>query len=446
MWGPLAAFRPTLRAMCCVALASLVPLAWPSLAAAQPAAEFVPTPALDFVALLAVVRDRSAALQAEHLEAELKVAELRQSQLFDNPVLDGTVGTIPLGTPNPPELADPLSNIPNYSIGLSLHPDLARRGARITRAERQSDAAEASREFAVRREALRLLRTLGDLAVATLRFSTDQHLAAQSRSALALARDRVRTGYGPPLDADRAEIEVLRLEQQVAADLGDLLTAQASCAEILGMPCARFASEDDARRFLASWTQRAVPSSALPPDLRLAQRADLRALAALEAGAQAEVRLAQRQWLPDPTLRLGYMYDRFIASGNQQHSLSVSLSLPLPVLDHGQASAQAAQARIRRYARQRELATQAATVRAEALRLALATQQQRLVSLQQQVVPRSQAILNAVRRAFEARAVPLTDLNQAHRALDELLLQEATALGDVFRLGVDLIELGGGNV
>jgi cobalt-zinc-cadmium efflux system outer membrane protein len=140
------------------------------------------------------------------------------------------------------------------------------------------------------------------------------------------------------------------------------------------------------------------------------------------------------------------MYDRFIASGNQQHSLSVSLSLPLPLLDHGQAAAEAAGARVRRYATQRQLTTQAATARSEALRLAMATQRQRLLSLQQQVVPRGQAILNAVRRAFEARAVPLTDLNQAHRALDELLLQEATALGDVFRLGVDLIELGGGNV
>jgi outer membrane protein TolC len=265
MWGPLAAFRPTLHASCCAALASFVSLAWPSLAAAQPAGQFVSTKALDFAALLALVRDRSAALQVEHLEAELKVAELRQSQLFDNPVLDGAVGTIPLGTPNPPELADPLSNIPNSSIGLSLHPDLPRRSARIARAERQSDAAEASREFAVRREALRLLRTLGDLAVATLRLSSDQHLAAQSGSALALARDRVRTGYGPVLDADRAEIEVLRLEQQVAAHLGHLLTAQASCAEILGMPCARFDNQDDARCFLASWTQRAVPSSAPPP-------------------------------------------------------------------------------------------------------------------------------------------------------------------------------------
>jgi len=436
------ASRPTLLAS---AFALLLPGLWVP-ARAQPQTEFVPTSAIDLPALMTAVRDRSAALQADHLEVDVKAAEARQSHLFDNPVLDGAVGTIPLGTPNPPELQDPLSNIPNYSVGLSLHPDLGRRGARINRAERQSEAAEASREAAVRREALRLLRILGDLALATLRLSTDQHLAAQSRSALALARDRVRTGYGPPLDADRAEIELLRLEQQVAADQGDVLTAQATCAEILGMRCARFTSEDEARRFLASWAERADPSQAPLRDLQIGLRPDLRALANLQAGAQAEARLAQAQWLPDPTLRVGYMYDRFIASGNQQHSLSVSLSLPLPLLDHGQAGMQAAQARVRRYTAQRELATQAATVRAEALRLALATQRQRLLALQQQVVPRGQAILNAIRRAFEARAVPLTDLNQAHRALDELLLQEAAALADVFRLGVDLIELGGGNV
>lgn len=284
-------------------------------------------------------------------------------------MLYGAVDTSPLGAPNPPELQDLLSNIPNYSVGLSLHPDLGRRGSRITHAERQSEAAEASREAAVRREALRLLRILGDLALATLRLSTDQHLAAQSRSALALARDRVRTGYGPPLDEARAEIELLRLEQQVAADQGDVLTAQATCAEILGMRCARFTSEEEARRFLASWTERADPCQAPPRDLQIGLRPDLRALANLQAGAQAEARLAQAQWLPDPTLRVGYMHDRFVASGNQQHSLSVSLSLPLPLFDHGQAG------------------TQAATVRAEALRLALSTQRQRLLALQHHHLP-----------------------------------------------------------
>jgi outer membrane protein TolC len=140
---------------------------------------------------------------------------------------------------------------------------------------------------------------------------------------------------------------------------------------------------------------------------------------------------------------MGYLYDSFVVSGNQQHSVNLSLSTPLSFIDRGQAGAQAAQARARRYAEQRRLALAASAARSEALRRALQMQRQRLRMLQEQVVPRGQAILRDVRRAFEARSVPLTDLNQAQRALDELLLQEATALSDVFRLCVDLIELGG---
>jgi outer membrane protein TolC len=111
-------------------------------------------------------------------------------------------------------------------------------------------------------------------------------------------------------------------------------------------------------------------------------------------------------------------------------------------VDHGQAATQAAQSRSHRFAEQKRLTLLSSQVRIDSLKRALMTQQQRLTALQQQVLPRGQAILRDVRRAFEARAVPLTDLNQAQRALDELLLQEAAAFGDLFRLSVDLLQEG----
>ncbi len=274
-----------------------------------------------------------------------------------------------------------------------------------------------------------------------MRLVADQRLTAQARGTFTLARDRVRTGFGTPLDADRAEMELLRLEQQVAADQGEILAVQAACAEYVGARCGSFADEHEARRFLSAWRSRAEGvTGALP------SRPDLQALAEQGVAAQAEQRLARAQSFPDPTLRVGYMYDSFVASGNQQNSLSVSLSLPLPVADHGQAGRQAAQARARRFSEQTRLTLAAAQARTVSLRQALAMQKQRLLTLQQQVVPRAQGILRDVRRAFEARAVPLTDLNQAQQALDELLLQEATALGDAFRLSVDLLEQGASDV
>lgn len=412
----------------------------PAAAATSQEGPFIPSAELDLSALIQAVRDRSPLLQQDHLAVEVSRAEARQSRLLDNPLLDAAVGTIPIGEPNPPDLPQPLKNIPNYSIGVSLHPDLARRGPRIERADHAVAVTEAQRLYSLRSRALLLLRTLGDLATATLRLAADQRLTVQARASLTLARDRVRTGFGPPLDGDRAEIEVLRLEQQVAADQGEILAAQAACAEHVGIHCEPFPSDGEARRFLAAWLARADEFQG-----PIAQRPDLIMLAEQHRAALAEERLARAQSIPDPTVRVGYVYDSFVVSGNQRHSLGVALSFPLPLIDRGQAGVLSAQSRALRSMEQHRLTMTAALARSASLRRALAAQRQRLATLQEQVVPRGQAILRDVRRAFEARAVPLTDLNQAQRALDELLLQEASTLADIFRLSVDLVEQGAGN-
>lgn len=407
---------------------------------------FQPRAESDLAALEAVVRERSAALQEEHLAVELEVAELQKSRLFENPVLEGSVGTIPLGQPNPPDLMEPLANIPNYSIGLSLHPDLLRRRSRIQQAESELVAATERRRFAVRGQALRLLRALGDMATATLRYGADQHLLLQARGALLVARERVRTGFGPPLDGDRAEIELMRLEQQVAADQAEILAAQAACAAPVGSRCAGFPDEAEARRFLDTWLRRGAATGPDRPGepVALYQRPDLLALMAQHDAASAEERVARAQRLPDPTVRVGYTYDTFVVSGNQRHSLNVGLSLPLALFDRGQAEAMAARAKQHRLHEQRRLTLAGAEAKVTVLRQALLVGQQRLSALQQQVLPRVQAILRNVGRAFEARAVPLTDVIQAQRGLGELLREEAATLGETFRVTVDLIEERGG--
>jgi cobalt-zinc-cadmium efflux system outer membrane protein len=398
---------------------------------------FIPSPSLSLRELKALLRARSPALQEPALQLALRRAEVRQSRLMDNPVADFAVGALPVGPTNPPDLPDPLRNIPNYQVGLSLRPDLFRRGPRQDRAAAAARGAMAQLDAAVRDQALRLLRTLGAMAVASLQLSADQGLAAKAHEALGLARDRVRTGYSPPIDADRAEIEALRLDQLVLADQGRIQAAQADCAALLGVPCAPFAEAVAARLFLETWAAR-VPGP--ENDWPLAERPDLVALRALRASAEAEGRLARAQLAPDPTVRLGYVYDSFFASGAQQHSLNLSLSLPLPFIDRGQAAAEAAAAQVRHLGAQHQLLLSASAARIAGLRQALTLQQLRRDTLQRQVIPRARAILNDVSRAFAARAVALTDVIQARRALDDLLLQEADALGEVFQTVVALIE------
>jgi outer membrane protein, heavy metal efflux system len=401
-------------------------------------AVFTPQVGLKLAELMQLVAEQDPSLQQELLAIDEARAQVRQSRLWENPVLDAAVGTIPLGTPNPPELPAPLSNVPNYGVGLSLHPDLARRPQRQGHARAQLGAAQAQLRASIRERALGLARVLGMLAVTALRLDAKHGLAEQARDALRIAQIRVESGYNAPLDASRAEIEQLRLEEQTLALEGELAAALASCAEYLGTRCQPFPSSQEAREFLIRWPSQAADLG-VPSPAALEQRPGLQVLLAQRLAAEADARLAQAQHIPDPTVRLGYLYDTFVASGNQLHSLNVSLSLPLPVFDHGQAAAQAAAARIHRLETERQRRITAAQAHIEALRTSLFMQRRRLETLENKTLPRARAILADLRRAFELRTLRLTELLQARNTLDELLLAEADTLSDSFSTTLDLL-------
>lgn len=402
------------------------------------AAGFTPQAGLKLEELMQLVAQQDPTLQQELLAIDGARAQVRQSRLWENPVLDAAVGTIPLGTPNPPELPAPLSNVPNYGVGLSLHPDLARRPQRQGQARAQLGAAQAQLRASVRERALELARVLGALAVTALRLDAKRGLAEQAREALRIAQIRVESGYNAPLDASRAEIEQLRLEEQTLALEGELTAALASCAEYLGTRCQPFASSQEARDFLVGWPRQAADQG-VPSPAALEQRPSLQVLLAQRMAAEADERLARAQLVPDPTLRLGYLYDTFVASGNQLHSLNVSLALPLPIFDHGQAAAQAAAARVYRLETERQRRATAAQAHIEALRASLFLQQRRLETLRNKTLPRARAILSDLVRAFELRTLRLTELLQARNTLDELLLAEADTLSDSFNTALDLL-------
>ena len=49
--------------------------------------------------------------------------------------------------------------------------------------------------------------------------------------------------------------------------------------------------------------------------------------------AEKRATLAERQAIPDVTVRLGYTYDTFVASGDQRQSLASGMEVPLPVVE-----------------------------------------------------------------------------------------------------------------
>ena len=433
------------RALSVAAAAALIAIApstaradGPGARAAVPsaAAPFVPSADLDLPALEKLVRSRSAAVQSAALDVDLAAAEVRQSRLLGNPVLDGSWSTIPIGETNPKGLASPLANVPNYNVGLSYTFLLGKRGPREDRALAAQRGASAVLDATARSLALSFARLLGQLATSTLRRDGVRGLVEASRRSVALAESRLDASFATPLDVDRLRIDLRRTEQTLVSVESDISAALADCAALAGAPCQGFSGSAEARGLLDRWIRRA---SAGAEPTRLEGRADVRALEAYREAAAAEATLARAQAIPDPTVRVGYTHDRFLAAGNQRNSLNVSLSLPLPIFDHGQAAAQAAEARKASLGEQRARALGAAQARIPALARRVEAQRKRQETLAKEILPRATDVLRDVERAAENRLLPLTDVIQARRAVDELLVEEADSYRDAFDATVELL-------
>jgi cobalt-zinc-cadmium efflux system outer membrane protein len=387
---------------------------------------FQPSPELDLGTLERLVRTRSPGVQEAALEADLAAAEVTKSKLLPNPTLDAGWGTIPIGQTNPANLPSPLTQIPNYSIGLSYTFPIGKRGPRLDRAVALEQSARASLDADVRYRALDLARLLGSLAATTMRLHGLRQIADDSRQQVQLAETRVNANMAAPLELDRLKVEASRIEQQVRSAESDVSAALAACSALVGSSCAPFASGDEARKFLIHWIDRAVPAGSVE------ERPDVRALDAAKRAADAELRWARAQAIPDPTVRVGYLRDQFVISGNQLNSFNVSVSLPLPVFDRGQAEIAAAEARKERLSIQRDKVVQVSQSRVPELVQRLEAQRQRQKSLTEEILPRAQGTLRDLERAAENRLVPMTDVIGARRAVSELLVEEADSFGDAF--------------
>src|SRR5205085_3172067 len=125
----------------------------------------------------------------------------------------------------------------------------------------------------------------------------------------------------------------------------------------------------------------------------LDSRPDLRSLQAQEQSAEASLTLARRKWLPDPTVRLGYVRDQFVVSGNQKDSFFVGLSIPLTFFDHGQADAAAASASLESARQTRELLHAQAQRDVPTITTQLQAVQERRTRLREQTLPLAESVV-----------------------------------------------------
>lgn len=372
--------------------------------------------------------ERSPDLADARARLGLAEADVTRSLLLLNPNLDLALGGLPVGVTTPPGLTT--GQTLNVGLTLSQTVELGKRGPR-------QDAASAAREAALldTRETLRqryldLRLRIAEVASAEVRIAALADAARDAERLTALQSARSGKGDTSGLDTERARLEQQKIESTLGEQRELLELALRECARAVGLRCAPFGDPVQAQRYLDS-------VAALPAEVDVGARPDLRSLAAQAASADGQATLAERHAIPDPTLRAGYLRDQFVISGNNANTLFVGVSIPLPVFDHGQADAQAARALAERARSTRALLVAQAQRDRQRLASQLALARSRQMALRERTLPLARAVVGNLEKAMLVGA-PLQDLLLARRTLEELNVSSADVDLFVFQSSTEL--------
>jgi cobalt-zinc-cadmium efflux system outer membrane protein len=411
------------NAMICLATGGI------SVVDAAERAQFVPNSALGFDEIVKSV-SRAPEIVASVRDVRMRTAALEQSRLWNNPVLDATWSSIPIGRTNPTHLERPLANVPNYRVGVSYTFPIGKRGPLQAARAAEVEAAKANACAVSRQLAIDLAQIVGSLAITELRIEAFRRLLEAAKDQEHQVQLRAKQQVASGLEVDRAAIERGRLEQQLRAFESDLSEQRAACSVRTGLVCERFATAQEATKFLENWVN--VDLDAMLKLTTKYERPDIRTLSEATIAARHNQTYFERQRIPDPTVRLGYIHDQFWISGAQPNALELSVAVPMPIFDWGQASSRAARAAAESFDAERSALLQTSQAVLPSLRERLIAQRMRRASLTEELIPRAQSVLNDVVSAYETKLLSMNDVIQARRALLELILESIDGLSDAY--------------
>jgi cobalt-zinc-cadmium efflux system outer membrane protein len=341
-------------------------------------------------------------------------SEVGAARLFQNPVLDAGLANVPLGKTNPPGLGWGQTVV--YSVGVSQTFELGKRGPRTEAAElRVAAAEEVTLGGLAERIALARL-ALGRVVYLEARQRVLGERLASARDVNELERARVEQGALSGNDYDRLLLDTTALELEVSAARADYASALAMCRGAMLAPCRASTSP--------ALLETAAPIPDLPASIAttMASPPEVRALKLESQAARADLTLAKRRAIPDPTLRLGYTRSQFTLSGDNANTLEIGLSLPMTIFDHGQADAARALARERELNHTAEAITSSTRAVVEGLVVQKAALERGVADLDSAALPRSKTVLDTTEKAFAQGQVDMTTLLLARRAHKALLL------------------------
>lgn len=408
-----------------VLLLRTVPVAAAETESAAPSSARASVSALlrDSARLTAWLASHSPEIRAARARLAQSRADTRTSHLLLNPVLDASLGNVPVGETNPPGLG--FNETAIYTVGLSETVELGKRGPRIAGAELRAKSA-ALQLAAAERDQLSLARfALGNALHRGLRVAIFEESLKDAEHAADLERTRYEQKALSGTEYDRLLLDLANLRADFERERAEYTASLADCAAALGAECDLGGSREDD-------ISGAAPVDATPASAtRLEQRPDLQALDAERQAAERDAELARGRAIPDVTLRVGYTHDRFVASGDNRNTLTFGVALPLPVFDRGQHESKKALSRAEELRDTRLSLLLQARADLSGLVTRKTTLERVLASIEHESLPRSSSVLSSTQTVFDHGGVSLTDLllaRRTHIALQLTLLDERFAL------------------
>src|SRR5262249_45317618 len=131
--------------------------------------------------------------------------------------------------------------------------------------------------------------------------------------------------------------------------------------------------------------------------------------------------LAKNRIIPDPELGVSFTRDWFTTSGDDPYTIALSVGIPLPFLDTGTHDAAKAEAKARELAATARGTLVEARAGVDGLLEKERHLEEGLRLVTQDSIARSQAVVDATRRAYDTGHVSLSDLILVQRSHRELV-------------------------
>lgn len=351
--------------------------------------------------------------------ARTQLAEARAAQVTAGARPNPSIRAAPAYTANAASGVSPWLAIVEFDVPIETA------GKRKHRLERAHHLADASRLEVV--SAAWEIRSTLRAAWLDLSDAVQQaHLLARQQAAHQRVLDaleaKLNAGAATAAEAAPARLAVARAASDLADARARLPEAQAALAAALGIPRANLPPVET---LAADTPPLPLPSPAEARRRALTARADLLALLAEYAAAEADLKLEIARQYPDLHLGPGYEFDQ----GENKWALGVSLELPVLHQNQGpiaEAQARRAAAAARVHARQTRIlaeldrataASQGAESRQAALAVLRSAQQARLASLQAQFKAGAAEALDLRLAEAEAAADDLREWNARLQSL-----------------------------